>query len=445
MPDGRVVNFPAGMTPQDIEKAIAGIEGDSIQATQPKADEAPTERSIGGFLGNAMTSTGRLIKDSAQGLVEGVKFLGKNAPMPGRVPEMAASPEARQRAVHTLRMLPGAIKESLVNRYGSVEKLKTTLYNDPAGVMADVSSLTGIGAGATAARAPKLAGMLRKVEQATDPLRVMTGALAGGAREAAITTVRGTLRPSAANRADFGGGRQMAKDVLQERVYSDASATRKLDQATGDVDALLAAREQAGTRGVPRTDIARSVLGEPKETVALRARLGVPDTTADLTDTAKRIFKNNPSEISLTDAQRMKREAQALAYEAGADNNTIGQAVEKAKAKALRAGIENRVPEVKAMNERSQRLVGSQRAFQEAQDRPRALTNFLSVLGGAGGFAGGGGMGAGLAAAAIKAMDAPRLGAMAGIGLNEFGRGINAKSLRQAALLARLTQGADDE
>ena len=38
----------------------------------------------------------------------------------------------------------------------------------------------------------------------------------------------------------------------------------------------------------------------------------------------------------------------------------------------------------------------------------------------------------------MKAADSPRMGAMAGIGINEFGRGMNAASLRKAALIARM-------
>jgi len=156
-----------------------------------------------------------------------------------------------------------------------------------------------------------------------------------------------------------------------------------------------------------------------------------------LDDTAKAIFRENPSDIALTDAQNMKRRAQTLAFEAGADNNSIKKAAEKAKAQALRAGIETRVPQVKPVNERSQELLGAQKAFSAAEDRPRALTNFLSILGGGAGFAGGGPAGAALVPLLMKAADSPRAGALAGIGINELGRGANSAAFRKA-LLARL-------
>jgi hypothetical protein len=238
--------------------------------------------------------------------------------------------------------------------------------------------------------------------------------------------------------ADFGGSKAVADAVLKDRVYSEASAGRKLDRSVAQADQMLADAQAAGTSGVPRRAVADAVMGAPQDTAKLRTRLGVPDQTGDLLDTAKGILRNNPSEIPLTDAQSMKREAQALAYEAGTDNQTVKKAAEIAKAKALRSGIEDRVPEVGPVNDTSQRLLGSKLAFGAAEDRPRALTNFLSVLGGAGGFAGAGPAGAAAVPLLMKAMDSPRAGAMAGISVDAIGRALSAPPTMQSALLARL-------
>ncbi len=329
----------------------------------------------------------------------------------------------------------------LKNRYGGIEQVKNTLYNDPVGVAADASMLMDPAAGlAKAGGLTKTATGLAKAGELANPMHAIGAVAEPLARGVANTVVRGTLRAPAEIRNDFGGSKAIADAVLNNRVYSEASSGQKLDKSVAKADTMLADAQAAGTPGVMRGRIAQAVLQEPKDTAKLRVRLGKPDATPALVDEAKGIFRNNPMEIPLTDAQAMKREAQALAYEAGADNNSIGKAAEKAKAKALRSGIENRAPAVGPVNEQSEGLLGAKLAFGKAEDRPRALTNFLSILGGAGGFAGGGPLGAIAVPALMKAMDSPRLGAMAGIGINEFGKAMSTADLMKAALVARLQQ-----
>lgn len=437
LPDGRVVNFPDGMSEADISKAMAEIA--DPQSAQPSAPEG---KSLAGFGSNVLSSGKRFLSDMVTGLPQLVKIAGKGAVLmanPG-----AHGPELAQLG-GAIPRIAGAAKDAAVQRYGSPSAIGETLYNDPVGALADVSTLAGgVGLAGKLARAPRIARIASTVSEATNPLRAITAPVNALAHEAGNIAVRGTLRAPKAVREDFGGGRAVADAVLKERTFSAANAGKKLDKSVARADRMLADAQAAGVPGVPRVAVARSVLGEPAETAKLRTRLGVPDATPELTETAKGIFRNNQSQIPLTDAQAMKREAQTLAYEAGAENQTVKKAAEIAKAKALRAGIEHRVPEVGPVNEQSSRLLGAQRAFAEAEDRPRNLTNFLSVLGAGGiGASTGDPMSALLMAALIKGMDSPRAGAMAGIGVNSIGQGLNAAGLRKAALLARLTETSE--
>jgi hypothetical protein len=178
----------------------------------------------------------------------------------------------------------------------------------------------------------------------------------------------------------------------------------------------------------PQADLVpRRLLGEsrtPGRTLEFGGTPPVPPTVRD---------------IPLTRAQTLKREAQDLAYEASKNNLSLDQQSNSAIARALREGIEKRVPGVGPVNEQSQRLLGAKRAFAEAEDRPQALTNMLAL--GAGGTVGAGSgdlASALLTAVAMKAINSPRAGALAGIGLDSIGQGLNAASLRKAALLARM-------
>jgi hypothetical protein len=430
-----------GWTPVKEPSGWTLVEPAKHEAATP----APEERSVGGFLGNLATSGGRFIKDTASGLVDATKFFGDIAPGGDPARAMARAEQAKEMFRNAPRIISAA-GSAVKKRYGGVEQIKDTLYNDPVGVASDISTImmpakAGLKAGGFA----KLAGVAGAVGEATNPMRAVGAVVEPLAHGAANLAVRSTLRPSAAVRSDFGGSKAIADAVLKDRVYSDASAQRKLTDSVAQADSMIADAQAAGAPGMRRAEVVGAVLGEPVADAKLRTRLGEPDATPELRAAAKGVFRNNPRIIPPVDAQAMKRKAQQLAYEAGVDNNSIKKAAKTAEAKALRAGVERSVPEVGPVNERSQRLIGSQQAFQAAEDRPRALTNMLSILGGGAGFAGLGPAGAVAVPMLMKAADSPRVGALAGIGMNEFGRGMNANSLRQAALVARLMGQVPEE
>lgn len=431
----------AGWTRVAEEKPAsnAGMSLADLQAANLKnrADLPSTS----GFLSNVATSGGNFLKDAATGAVGLVKggFAASEA-----MNDPRKAMEIRNAFIETAKHAPqiaSAAGTALKNRYGGVDEALHTAYTDPVGVASDVSTVAGgLGGAAKLGGATRIAKTLGAVSEATNPMSVIGKAAAAAGHGAGNLAVQATLRPPAAVRADFGGGKAMADAVLKDRVYSATSAQQKLTGSVEQADKMLAEAEAAGVPGVRRRDVARAVMGEPQDTAKLRTRLGVSDATPQLEEAAQGVMKNNPVRIKLTDAQKMKREAQSLAYEAGVDNNSVKKAAEKAKAGALRQGIEAQVPDVGPVNEKSQRLIGSQKAFAAAEDRPHNLSSMLSVLGAGAGFAGGGPFGAAAIPAVIQALNSPRAGAMTGIAMDSFGKGMNAKSLREAALLARLLE-----
>ena len=145
------------------------------------ATEVPSGRSVGGFVSNIPSSAGRLAEGMLDAVVNVVDTKGNNTignildigagalqnALPkafvdfvnsGDSPEKAASVK---RAVDAANAMGGFLKE----RYGSLDKIKTTLYDDPVGAAADLSILfTGGGAAATklatASRGPIVAGAM---------------------------------------------------------------------------------------------------------------------------------------------------------------------------------------------------------------------------------------------------------------------------------------------
>ncbi len=81
--------------------------------------------------------------------------------------------------------LAKAVGQFYLDRYGSVDKIKNTIYSDPVGFAMDVSTVLGLGAGATkVAGLGKLSKGLSTASKITDPLSVVgnTGKLLGGGK-----------------------------------------------------------------------------------------------------------------------------------------------------------------------------------------------------------------------------------------------------------------------
>ena len=156
----------------DLSTAKPAASGGFDLSTARPASEVPSGRSVGGFVSNIPPSAGRLVSGIADMVTSPINtarsmfdlFGGavmKAIPEysdPNQTPEQKANVE---RAINTANAVGGFFKE----RYGSLDKIKTTLYNDPVGAAADLSILfTAGGAAATraaaASRAPIVAGTM---------------------------------------------------------------------------------------------------------------------------------------------------------------------------------------------------------------------------------------------------------------------------------------------
>ena len=181
-PDGKTyeIDGPAGASQEQVQNEV--IRQNPHLSAAPS--EIPAGRSVGGFLSNIPPSAVRLGKGLLTAAVNVVDTKGNNTigniinigagalqnALPkdfvdfvnsGDSPEKAASVK---RAVDAANAVGGHFKD----RYGSWEKIKTTLYNDPVGAAADLSILfTGGGAAATrlatASRGPIVAGAMSGV------------------------------------------------------------------------------------------------------------------------------------------------------------------------------------------------------------------------------------------------------------------------------------------
>lgn len=138
--------------------------------------QAESERTLGGFAGNVIKSGANVIKgvagavmhplDTATNLLDiGAGALQKAVPegVADFINKFDSNPEAAVRASKVANAVGGVYAD----RYGSIEGIKKTLYEDPVGAAADLSTILSLGAGAVR-QAPNIAAGALKVAGAPE-------------------------------------------------------------------------------------------------------------------------------------------------------------------------------------------------------------------------------------------------------------------------------------
>jgi hypothetical protein len=127
----------------------------------------PDKKTVGGFIGNAVDSTGKLLGDTASAIIHPIKTVKSIYGLGSGIVQLVIPGEQGN------EKLAKAVGQFYANRYGSLDKAWNSLYSDPAGVAADVSTVLGIGAGAfKLAGAGKAAEGLSVASKIADPLNV---------------------------------------------------------------------------------------------------------------------------------------------------------------------------------------------------------------------------------------------------------------------------------
>jgi hypothetical protein len=267
-------------------------------------------------------------------------------------------------------------------------------------------------------------------------------AVGGGLYRGGVALLPKTLKQQHPNIAATG-----LREGIALTKRGATKAGERVTQSRQQADAMIGAAERAGASPV-RPMEAISALRPVGQKMKTQAALGLPDETPALAQRAKTFAARNKGGIPLTKAQGLKREAQDLAetaYKArdkGATINSMEALTNEAQAKGLRQAIETRVPEVAAVNTRTQDLMGLTRGAEHASE----TGHILSRLGSGGVMAGLAGFG-GLGPAALGAVGGAALGTpggltAAGLGVRRMGSAASysPQALRLAALLAQLAQ-----
>lgn len=125
-------------------------------------------------------------------------------------PEWIARPDIAQGFIDKANAVGGAYRD----RYSSIDAFKNTIATDPVGFLADVSTLTGVGAAAAPGRTGQVLGAVSRV---TDPTRVVTGPVA----------VAGRAGVNALERAAIGGKANVLLEATEGRAPEIINALRQ--------------------------------------------------------------------------------------------------------------------------------------------------------------------------------------------------------------------------
>ena len=501
VPDGWEVveTSPASNLPEGWEV----VEASSEQPIAPKA-ETPSILSSDywkGLAGNLLPSGGKFAADTVQGVYQLAK-LGSR--LGGAMNNPAEADKLGKDFINLVKNSPAIgkqILDAVGDRYGSRDAVLKTLYTDPVGVLADVASVAGTaatgGAGAEALAARlgirgaetigKVANVAGKIERIANPLTLPAMVVAKGAENAgalgnkvADLVIGTSVNPPMGVKSEFGGKKAVIAAIKKERLTNSDAAEQALRNVNTETDDVIAHAKAKGVQG-PSKQILRDALEEVRPEAQRRVALGADRAAVDRLD--KRINDINsdmaatqldaalkdpnyhfdtatgqvspsydPNRIPLDDANKMKRSAQTLAFDAKAQSQSLEHLMNKKQAGALAKELEHLIPGnghegIAALNERSQRLQAVKAAMSAAEERGHGLTPYVTAGSVGAGLAGSlmfgnpiPALGGAITTLGTLALQNPRIGTKTGLFLSDAGNAVS-KTGGAARFAPRLALG----
>jgi hypothetical protein len=276
LPDGTVVqNIPDNITKAELTAKLNAngysLPTDNIPA-QPKIEQ-PKSYSTMGAIGtgalNLIPSTGRLISgayeavrhpaNTMESLIQATSG-GLSKVLPESIMQYAV-PEKRQKA----EQLANALGEEYSKKYGSYEGFKTAFAEDPASILADVSTvLTGGGAALKAGNLAKTADVVNQVANLTNPLYLGGKAVQGAA-----------YIPSQFTKGTLGVTTGVGKAPIEEAIKAGEANVLK--------GTTTFAENLRNPQSTDALDIAKQAVNNLKQNKSQQYRSGMVDLSQDKT------------------------------------------------------------------------------------------------------------------------------------------------------------------
>ena len=360
-PDGTIIEFPDSMSDAEIQAVMKKnypYEPVDFKATTAIKNIPSSALQLGKDLWTAVTNpldTLGSIRNLAQGIVEKA------------IPETINGVDFGETENE---QLVNAVGNYLVDRYGGLDEIKTTIMNDPTGFLLDASAIL-TGGGSLAAKAPgvvgKVASGIQVVGQAVDPLNITASAAKYAAGKVLPddlpqNMLEEVMKLSTTLDQRYGAGTtaEMVATMLRENVPPTKAGLARLDAKISDlskkVDKIIRDASRSGKK-IPKNLIMI-------ELQALRRQadnVGNPYRDSDLQQIkelidATELHFGDQQLLTLDNVQRLKREWYAK-LDFQKQNPNVAETVSKttqegtaALARGARKRLEETVPGIGDLN-----------------------------------------------------------------------------------------------
>jgi hypothetical protein len=274
------------------------------------------------------------------------------------------------------------VGQMMVGRYGGMDALKTTIMEDPAGFVADLSAVLTAG-GSTAARAPGLVGKLGKATQkvgtAIEPVNIAANLAKSGVRPLVPKGLPGAMYERAAGFSttkSIPERKALTQTGLDYDLMPTVKGVEKLEKSMNQIDskinALISSADTTG-KTIPSWAVlkhlekVRKEVGGPR--LEAKANLKIVDDIAE--DYVNRMRDLGKNSFSVKEMQDWKTDV----YDKvrwHPSRPTVTSAKEKsykAMARGAKESIESIVPEITAPNVEMGRLLDLEGPLQQTAAR----------------------------------------------------------------------------
>ena len=457
-----LLNAPPGTDPGEI---IEALRSNGVQMEDDPVDQhsfleaAPVEDpSVGGFAGNILKSGGRLARDIGMGAINTLNPNMEQNTI-ANVAKLGIGGAAN--AIESVtgnedtfdapgEKIASGLGDFYKERYGSIESIKKSVYEDPVGVASDLATLLtgagvvvkGVGLASKASTVGKVGSALSKAGTAIDPVAdaarlagagaAKVGKLAGkGLSQGAERLYHSALKPTKAVERKFPN---VVRTGLDEGIVVTGGSMDDVAGLIDDINADIGTRIEQGAKAgqvIPIDDVIQR-LDETKaffgNSIGGSKYLDELDALAE-TFKKERLTMGEAKGIPVDKAQKLKQNTYNILRKAYGELKAAETEGKKAMARGLKEEIAARVPEIGKLNERESRLIGLENALADFARRHGNREVF--------GLAPGVGVGVGSVTQGLK-------GGLKGAAISKFIKSVidspGSKS-RLAILMDRLSKG----
>jgi len=350
------------------------------------------------------------------------------APDSWRLPESAKNMEWKN------EKYADAVGAAIKGRYGSTDKFKKTLMDDPAGVLADLAGVLSLGGSAIKAlpKTGNIGNAIQKAGKAIEPVN-----MAVNTGKTALSKLPKSLPGNLYDRAakfsttiDPKIRANMTKTALDYQLMPDAVGVAKLQSHIGNIgksiDGLIDAADATGTK-IPVSSVFKNLKELRKDMGGFK--LYGDDSAKKINAIAKKlgekVKREGRTHVTPSELQKFKQDIyKRTKFDVGQQSGNYDKAqIEQAIARAAKEGVEKASPEVRALNAEQGRLLELAGPLQRSANRVsnRNVIPFGSAVNTAAGGVAGGVPGA-VAGSAVSAAGLPAVQAGSALKLHELQR-----------------------